>query len=297
MDWLRWGAALIGSGGMKLPKELEGFIQDGHGTFYCEDGDWDLALVPAEKSDFSKELPKGSMMIAENGSGDCLFLKEKASGKSQVFVYWHEEGRAEVFAPTLQGLIESSAESREQKAAPARKGKKVSVKELEKASGNPKGLYENLKAFKAGALDVEALPFLRKALLSDDVQVAIEAAECIGKLGPAAREAAEGGGGAEDLETELFVTGSKVWSYSLYCNCYSACLEALRRMEADEDLIVEYVAHNIGAENPDDLLESLRALQAIGTKQAKRLMKRAVTFWEGELNVRQRQELKKILKG
>jgi hypothetical protein len=279
---------------MKLPKELDAFIQEGRGEFHCEDGTWYLALIPAEKSEFSKELPKGAMMIAENGSGDCLFLKGNAMGKSKVFVYWHEEQRAEVFAPTLRELIEGSAEPKEEKVQPAAKGKKMSVKELESASGNPRRLYEKLQALKAGAVGVEALPLLRRALIGDDVQVAIEAAECIAKLGARAREAADGG--PEGLETDLFVTGSKVWSYSLYCNCYSACLDALRKIEADEDLILEYVAHNIGAENPDDLLESLRALQAIGTKEAKRFMERAVRFWEPVLDVRSRKEVEQIRK-
>ena len=292
---MRGGCAEVDSREMSVPKELEDFIQAGEGSFHGEDGDWDLAIIPAEKSEFSQVLPKGALMIAENGSGDCLFLKGGPSGKTgeKVFVFWHEEQRSEVFAPTLRRLIEASSERKEVKVPPASQGKKV--KELESASGNPRRLSEKLKGIKAGSVGVEALPLLRRALMGDDVEVAIEAAECIGKLGAAAREAADGG--AEGLETELFVAGSKVWSYSLYCNCYSACLDALRKIEADEDLILEYVAHNIGAENPDDLLDSLRALQAVGTKQAKALMNRAVTFWESELNVRYRKEVEKIRKG
>ena len=277
---------------MKLPKELDSFIQSGHGEFQSEDGSWFLALIPAERSAFNKELPKGALMIAENGSGDCLFLKGKADGRSKVFVYWHEEQRAEVFAPTLQQLIERSAEPKKEEAQRSRRSKKSSLKETESGGGNPRRLNEALKGLKAGTVEVKALPLLRTALAGDDVQAAIEAAKCIAKLGTRAREAAEGRG--ESLETELFVTGSKVWPASLYCNCYSACLEALRRIEADDDLILEYVAHNIGAENPDDLLDSLCALQAIGSKEAKGLMERAVKFWEPELNVHYRKEVEKI---
>ena len=93
---------------VELPKVLDAFIQDGHGTFHCEDGDWDLAIIPGEKSEFSKDLPKGALMIAENGSGDCLFVKGNVKGreKGKVFVFWHEEQRCEVFAPSLQELIE-----------------------------------------------------------------------------------------------------------------------------------------------------------------------------------------------
>src|SRR5688572_8650550 len=208
---------------VKLPPALDAFIQNGEGTFHCEDGDWDLAIIPGEKSEFSKELPKGALMIAENGSGDCLFLKGGARGKvgGKVFVYWHEEGRSEVFAPSLEKLIAISSEPTKQAAAPPSSSKQVSLAELEKAFEKPEGLYEKLKAFKGGSFGVEALPLLRRALIEDNVQTAIEAAECIAKLGPAAKRA------GDNLETELLVIGSKVWSYSLYCNCYSACLDAL----------------------------------------------------------------------
>ncbi len=168
--------------------------------------------------------------------------------------------------------------------------KTVSLAKVKKAFGNRQGLYEKLKAFKAGSFGVEALPLLRSALVQDNVQVAIEAAECIAKLGPAAKEA------GDNLETELFVIGSKVWSYSLYCNCYSACLDALQKMEADEDLLLDYLRHSLAGLGEGDLIESLKALHAIGTKEAKSLFKRAVTFWEPELNVRYRKEIEKIMK-
>ena len=78
--------------------------------------------------------------------------------------------------------------------------------------------------------------------------------------------------------------------------CVSACLDALLKIEADEDLILDYVGHNIAGVGEDDLLEALKALQGIGTKEAKSLFKRAVTFWEPELNVRYRKEIEKIQK-
>ena len=278
---------------VKLPSELDAFIQNGEGTFHCEDGDWDLAIIPGEKSEFSKELPKGALMIAENGSGDCLFLKGSAGGKvgGKVFVYWHEEGRSEVFAPSLEKLIAISSEPKKQAAEPPSSSKQVSLAELEKAFGKREGLYEKLKAFKAGTFGAEALPLLRRALVQDNVQVATEAAECIAKLGTAARAA-----GADRLETELFVIGSKVWSYSLYCNCYSACLDALQKIEADEDLLMDYLGHSLAGLSEDDLLETLKVLQEIGTKEAKSLFKRAVTYREPELNLRYRKEIEKMQK-
>jgi hypothetical protein len=80
----------------KLPAELEAFIQSGNTTLACEDGGWDLRIAPRDSSDFRDELPARSVMIAENGSGDCLFLKASTDGKigSKVFVFWHEEDRS-----------------------------------------------------------------------------------------------------------------------------------------------------------------------------------------------------------
>src|SRR5688500_7367648 len=166
---------------VELPRELDAFIRDGEGTFHCDDGDWDLAIIPAEKSEFSKELPRGALMIAENNSGDCLFLKRAANATAgdKVFVYWHEEQRSEVFAPNLRKLIESSSAPREQPAPPPSKTQKVSLKELERAAKDPRKLYQKLKDYKSGSVTVDALPLLRDALQQDDVQVAIEAAECI----------------------------------------------------------------------------------------------------------------------
>jgi hypothetical protein len=140
---------------------------------------------------------------------------------------------------------------------------------------------------------VKALPALREALCGDDVQIAIEAAECIAKLGPAAKEAAEEEGGTE-LEWQLYVIGSKVWSYSLYANCYSACLNALQKIEADDDFIVEYVSHNIGLSGDDDLIESLRALAAINNEESIDLLKRAITFWQSKMKSKTRKEADKI---
>jgi len=69
----------------------------------------------------------------------------------------------------------------------------------------------------------------------------------------------------------------------------------LEKIEADEDLIVSYVARNVGIEGPDDLIASLRALQTIGSKDAKDLLKRAAAFRHPDLNLRQRKEVEKIL--
>jgi hypothetical protein len=122
-----------------VPTELTAFIDQGHTTIHADDGDWDLNLANRDDSDFKNELPPRSVVIAENGSGDCLFLKTSAAGKvdPKVFVYWHEEERDETFAKNLKDLITTSAKNKAAAAkaprtakSPAKKG---SVADLEKA--------------------------------------------------------------------------------------------------------------------------------------------------------------------
>jgi len=165
---------------------------------------------------------------------------------------------------------------------------------LEKVVTDPRrGSYraEVMKRYKAGSFGLEALPLLRKLLNYDDIFLVLEAAECVAKLGAAAKEAED----CEDLQNQLNITGSKIWDYSGYANAYSTCLDALEKIEADEELIVSYVARNIGIEDPDDLIASFRALQALGSKDAKDLLKRAAAFRQPDLNLRQSKEVEKLL--
>ena len=91
----------------QIPPELTAFIKQGETTFHADDGDWDLKIESRDDSDFKDELPPRSTVIAENGCGDCLFLKTSAAGKidSKVYVYWHEEERSEMFAKSIKELI------------------------------------------------------------------------------------------------------------------------------------------------------------------------------------------------
>ena len=126
----------------------------------------------------------------------------------------------------------------------------------------------------------------------------LTAADCIGKLGPEALSspAAHGKDGSAfgGLEFQLILAGSKVWDYSMYPNCYSTCLNALVKLEADGDAIVEFVQSHIGL-GDDDLIDSLTALKAVGSREAMSLMKRAVEFWLPELNMKYAKDAKKIL--
>ena len=159
---------------------------------------------------------------------------------------------------------------------------------LAAADGNARAAA--LRTFRGTDFDVKALPLLRRALNDKYVQVVIDAAGCVGKLGRAALDTPEAekempaGDGVADLVTQLTLAGSKFWAYSGYANCYSACLDALVSLGAEEDVILEYVHNHIGLVNPDDLLDSLKALQAVGSPEALDLFGRAVAFWQSELN-------------
>ncbi len=149
-----------------------------------------------------------------------------------------------------------------------------------------------LKEFRDGEFGLEALPLLRQLLADESISLVLLAIECIGKLGPEALtcEAGESemptGCGKEraSLEWQLYVLGGRVWGYSLYSNCYSACLKALVQLQADEDSVIEYINDHIGLCSPDDLVHSLNALETIGTPEARDLFKRSVTFWLPKLN-------------
>jgi hypothetical protein len=289
---------------LSLPKELSKFIDDGRATFHCPDGDWDLRIESREESEIGDELPPRSTVIAENGSGDFLFIKASPAGKfdPKVYVYWHEENGHEAFAKQLKDLMVDAAPKFPATGKKTAGPKKTpSTAQLQAALASPKDSVRTngIRAFAKTDFDVDAIPLLRRALADNDVEVAITAANCIAKLGPAAAESA----GAEsspvfnhvDLEEQLILAGGKIWPYSGYANCYSACLEALVKLELDEDFIVEFVHTHIGLSNPDDLLASLNALKTIGTRDAIDLLKRAAVFWMPELNMAQSKKVKAIV--
>lgn len=147
---------------------------------------------------------------------------------------------------------------------------------------------ESLQELKRQGPGLDSLRRLREALDDSFVEVSITAAECIAMLGP---EALTSPGGQEllgkdevDLEWQLQLAGGKVWAYSIYPNAYSACLNALVKIEADEEVILEYIHNHIGLVNQDDFVDSLRALEGIGTPDAIDLLKRAIAFWQPELD-------------
>ena len=165
------------------------------------------------------------------------------------------------------------------------------------ASADANDRAEALCEFRDGAFDTKALPLLRRALGDKYVEAVIHAAECIGKLGPAALDSpaadalVKAGDDRVDLVSQLVLAGGKVWGYSGYPNAYAACLGALVAIGADGDVVVEHVHNHIGLVNADDLLDSLRALLAVGTPEALDLFERAVVFWRPELNKSQAKQV------
>jgi hypothetical protein len=161
---------------------------------------------------------------------------------------------------------------------------------------------EVLRQFRDEPFGLEALPLLRKLIEDDDVQIVICAAECVARLGPEALTCPAGqenmpagtGGDRVDLGWQLQLAGSKFWGYSLYANCYSACLDALVKLQLDEDVLLEYIHLHIGLSD-DDFLDSLKALKTIGTPEARDLARRAVAFWRPELDKTHTKQLEKIL--
>jgi hypothetical protein len=283
-----------------LPQELANYIKAGYTVFHCKDGEWELLIESQKDSPIGGELPPRSTVIAENGSGDFLFVRTQASGKfdSKVYVYWHEEERHEVFAKSLADLMVAAKTPAAAKKKPATSKGGPTVAQLDAALKLPKASArsETMRKFAQSDFGVDALPALRNALRDDDVDVAITAADCIAKLGPAVASDSDS---FDDLEIAdvLMEVGGKIWSYSGYANCYSSCLDALVKCRVDEEDVVAFVHHHIGLENEDDLLASLQALASIGTPESIDLLKRAATFWLPELNMAKAKKVKAIVDG
>jgi hypothetical protein len=143
---------------------------------------------------------------------------------------------------------------------------------------------------------------LRRLLAEDDASIVIHAAECIAKLGPEAATCPDGEASQTiadahvdkgDIVDQLKMRGAQVWSYSGYANAYSACLDALVKLEYEPDYLIEFIQTHIGLES--SVIESLEALRSIGTPEARDLAKRALAFWQSELNMSEAKKAKAIV--
>ena len=140
-------------------------------------------------------------------------------------------------------------------------------------------------------------------MAEDDVSMVIHAAECIAKLGPEAATCPDGEASQPiadahvdhgDLFKQLTMRGGQTWSYSGYANAYSACLDALVKLEYEPDFLIEFIQTHIGLSTMD-LIHSLETLQSIGTPEARDLAKRALAFWLPELNMSEIKKAKSIV--
>ena len=91
-----------------LPNTLKDFIDNGHSVFCGDDGDWDVKIISVADTPYKKDIPSDALIIANNGCGDCLFIRkinpDQTSYEPEVYVYWHEEQRYEVYSDNIKNL-------------------------------------------------------------------------------------------------------------------------------------------------------------------------------------------------
>ena len=95
----------------RIPEPLRRFLEEGGSAFRCDDGDWEVNIEFPPPAFLRDELPENSLIVANNGCGDYLFLtgqdtcgSEPVSFRNQVFVYWHEGTEIEEFCDDLRML-------------------------------------------------------------------------------------------------------------------------------------------------------------------------------------------------
>ena len=95
----------------RVPEPLRRFLAEGGSTFRCDDGDWEVKIELPTSDFLQRELPPSSMIIANNGCGDVLFVighdasaAEPGSLRNPVFVYWHDEAEIREFKDDLSLL-------------------------------------------------------------------------------------------------------------------------------------------------------------------------------------------------
>jgi hypothetical protein len=155
---------------------------------------------------------------------------------------------------------------------------------------------EAIREFRRTEFGIEALPLLEKALGDGDISVVVIAIECIGELGPKALmgESADMNS-PKGLVAKLFSLGNHVWGYSGYKNCYSTCLNTLLQLGYTNKFLLDYIKENLDLEMADDFIDSLKALKAIGSPEARELLKSAAVSRLPELNKGDAKKVQAIL--
>lgn len=91
-----------------LPEPLREFLSNGKTQIATDNDDWTVS-IQKPPGYFKKVLPPGSVLLANNGCGDQLFLVPGASVSvrldSKVHVYWHEGPHVELLAEDLGKLL------------------------------------------------------------------------------------------------------------------------------------------------------------------------------------------------
>lgn len=130
---------------------------------------------------------------------------------------------------------------------------------------------------------LDELPFLREMLRDQDCVLVRAAAQSIAKLGPAAKEA------VDDL---LDAAGRPDPVFTLP-QAYSQGLDALIRVGADPEAVIDLVHSHFGHTNWYFVRDSLHALQRLGTPKALHLLSRIVSFWWPDLDRKERRYVHK----
>ena len=103
VEWRAFAEQLVQAMSAAIPAELQSFLASGKRKFRCDDGDWEVGVRLPADSPLKGALPPDSLIIANNGCGDHLFVRSSDKSGS-VYVFWHEEQRHDTFSRTLGEL-------------------------------------------------------------------------------------------------------------------------------------------------------------------------------------------------
>jgi hypothetical protein len=154
----------------------------------------------------------------------------------------------------------------------------AAMKMPEHKSATRRKIFENY-CYHTPKLD--ELPLLVEALGHEDFVLVGAAAQSIGKLGSAAKDAAD----------DLYDAAWRQDPVLLLPQAYSEALDALVSVAADQELVLDLVQSHFGHTNWSFLKDSLQALKRLGTPKACNLLSRIVMFAIPDLN---RQQLRCI---
>jgi hypothetical protein len=131
----------------------------------------------------------------------------------------------------------------------------------------------------------DAIPLLRRALGDTYHAIVNCAAHSLRKLGPVAR----------DAMPDLLAAAARVDGPTGMPQAYPHCVEAMAAIDPNNPELLALIKNFVGLDNWVPICASLRALQTIGTPEAKDLLHRTAAFWMPELNKMQRRVVERLL--